>query len=304
MLNQYIRPQTRLIGAAMIGGPEGGEPADSASTGCHDSGGDSRRVSHTDQHAPPPAVPPNTKSVAPAPRWLAIFFLTLTLLFSGFVWASRQSVAECESVQFCTTSAFDSYATVATWSLFGTCVSAAVLVLILHRAWPDSRVSAYLPNNREHGRVSKASRDWLESDAFDQTEFISRLATEADGISTRAAVILGFLSIMITLGLGALPSAGGIDPHWDIWALLLLALSAALLLVCLVLGWQSGWQDFQTQIGSAASGPQVRSEAKRWYLSFLDRLEVAVGRMKDCYQLGVVVWLLGVVMLLVGWLSR
>lgn len=126
-------------------------------------------------------------------------------------------------------------------------------------------------------------------------------AREFDGLSTRSAVILGFVSLLLAGTSGVFAPIGADAAGWKEGAMIALVIAAVLLLTCVVTGW--GSRDFLLDRWIGDSGAKTNelklAEAKAliWTVSSNG---ATLAWVRGFFYSGVAVWGIGLLLFSIG----
>ena len=126
-------------------------------------------------------------------------------------------------------------------------------------------------------------------------------ANEFDGLSTRSAVILGFVSLLLAGTIGVLANAGSDAGGWREGALVTLLIAAALLLTCVVTGW--GNHDFLVDRwirGSRAKANELKIAEAKALIQTVSSNGTALAWVRGFFYSGVAVWGIGMLLFTVA----
>lgn len=126
-------------------------------------------------------------------------------------------------------------------------------------------------------------------------------ASEFDGLSTRSAVILGFVSLLLAGTFGTFASAGVAASGWKEGAMIALLMAAVLLLTCVVTGW--GSREFLVDRwvrGSDVTANELKLAEAKALISTVSSNGTTLAWVRGFFYSGVAVWGIGLLLLSIG----
>ena len=189
----------------------------------------------------------------------------------------------------------------------------ALFMMAMSDYWGGTRgVLPWLKSTKSSDRIPGAEgmavpRQRMSSHRFERE--VDSIRQTMEGLATRSAVVLGFLSIVLVSSANGTLVTSQIDRAWGTWSLILFGLAAAALLACLLL--DPGDYEAQpdsiealppsgVESRSASLEPQGDSSAQR--LQIVQDLKLNLELRRDLFQIGVVAWLIGMLGYSIGWL--
>lgn len=125
-----------------------------------------------------------------------------------------------------------------------------------------------------------------------------------EGISTRAAVLLGFVFTATTIiGSGLFQVPAG-STAWDETAVLFMLFSAAFLLLCLLRRWGSGFDSLPFLVPSTSDGRGQLEGVRQGMLASITLNVTSLAWIRASFYTGVGLWGIGLIAATVAWTVR